>query len=105
MENTKQFLIQIDEVQLKRFINMSVRTIFEELFKEHVKNKIETPVSAKECAIAFGYSNPKVMIEKHKRGEIRAHRWPGERSHWLFYLSEVNEDLRNNRNYKLQKLG
>ena len=101
MENTKQLLIQIDEAQLKRFINVSVRAIFEDLFEDHVKNKIETPVNAKECARLFGYSNPKVMIEKHKRGEVRAYKWSGERSHYLFYLSEVNEDLRNsNKNYK-----
>lgn len=94
METNKSLLIQVDESQLKRFINISVRAVFKELFADHVNNKVETPVSAKECAASFGYLNPKVMIDKYKSGEIRGHRFNGERSHILFYLSEVNEDLR-----------
>tara|TARA_B100001287_G_scaffold270076_1_gene268345 strand:+ start:3907 stop:4212 length:306 start_codon:yes stop_codon:yes gene_type:complete len=95
MESTKQILIQIDETQLKRFINVAVRTAVKEYVDEHINNKIEKTVSAKECALHFGFSNANVMIEKAKRGEIPASRWNGDKSPYRFYLSKVDEVLRN----------
>tara|TARA_R100001440_G_C2521962_1_gene118973 strand:+ start:2229 stop:2534 length:306 start_codon:yes stop_codon:yes gene_type:complete len=96
METVNQILIQIDETQLKRFINTAVQSAVKEYVEQHINNKIEKTVSAKECAYHFGFSNANVMIEKAKKGEIKAYQFDGRKSPYKFYLSEVDKALREN---------
>ena len=94
MEITRQILIQIDETELKRFINVAVNAALKEYVHDHIINRVEKTVSAKEYANHFGFTNANVMIQKAKKGEIKAYQWDGEKSPYRFYLSEVDEQLR-----------
>lgn len=97
METTNTILIQIDEAQLKRFINVAVNSAVKEYIEQHINNKIEKSVSARECAQYFGFSHASVMIEKAKKGEVPAYQFNGKKSPYKFYLSEVDKKLRENK--------
>ena len=97
METSKSLLIQVDESQLKRFLNVAVASAVKEYLENHINRKIESPVSASKCAKFFGFSHASVMIEKAKRGEIPAYKFNGVKSPYQFYLSEVDKALKSNK--------
>tara|TARA_R100001440_G_scaffold73351_1_gene97861 strand:+ start:2343 stop:2660 length:318 start_codon:yes stop_codon:yes gene_type:complete len=90
METQSKYPFIVEEQTIKNIIHAAVHNSVKDLIK---KSKIEKPVQLKEAAAFFGMSTLSLMKKVHS-GEIKAHRYKGKRSPYYFYLSHMEEVLK-----------
>ena len=90
METQTKYPFIVEEQTIKNIIHAAVHNAVKDIIK---KSKIEKPVQLKEASAFFGMSTLSLMKKVHS-GEITAHRFKGKRSPYYFYLSQMEEVLK-----------